>query len=54
MQALDKVLDDKDKLAPKAVWHEKRRLLKSLGWTHWEKRLEDQFTVSFPKDFASL
>lgn len=54
LQALDKPLNDKDKLAPKAVWKEKSRLLRLLGWDHWAKRLDEQFVLAFPKDFTSL
>lgn len=54
MQALDKVLNDKDKLAGKAVWKEKSRLLRALGWAHWDQRLEEQRALAFPDRFAAL
>jgi hypothetical protein len=54
VQALDKILNDKDKLAPKAVWTEKRRMLGILGWKHWAHRVDEQIILAFPKDFAAL
>lgn len=54
MQALDKVLKDKEKSAPKEVWDQKVTLLRSLGWHHWADSLQRATLQAFPGDFARL
>jgi hypothetical protein len=54
LQALDKILGDKEKLAPKEVWSQKEELLRSLGWNHWADLHHNEMTLAFPDDYAIL
>lgn len=54
LQALDKVLNDKEKQAPKEIWEQKATLLKSLGWHHWAANLQNATRQAFPGSFARI
>eukprot|EP00892_Ulva_mutabilis_P003276 jgi/Ulvmu1/131/UM001_0135.1 len=54
VKALDKVLNDKEKQAPKEIWEQKAALLRSLGWHHWADNLHSATLQAFPGDYARL
>lgn len=54
MQALDKVLSDKEKLAPKEIWEQKAALLISMGWQHWADNLLNATRQAFPGAYPRI
>ena len=51
VQALDKVISDKDKLPSKELLKQKAALLTKLIWRHWAVLLEGGLVRSFPTSY---
>jgi hypothetical protein len=56
LQALDAAMESKDAGKPPSrdLREQKVRLLRALGWHHWQALAEADLAQSFPSDFAPL